>query len=356
MKNCFNYLHLQDLIVQKGDLMKTKYVVLLALGLLLLVCSRDTTKLEKGTPEYEFAQKISEKVHYFNPDQNNVVATSKDFRVTTGEVLKNIFSNMGKGVTRFYSLDSLKLKEVLKNSAKEYSDKKLLLVAAEKAKIELPPAKFDSIMQMQYRRHGSREKFVEILTKNGVGIEFVEQQIKESVIIEQFLNQVLSERVKPTEEEILQAYNSDKTATVRHILMQTQGKSESEKAAIHNKMEGILKRAQSGEDFAKLAMEFSEDPGSKTKGGLYENFGRGDMVKPFDEAAFSVPVGEISDIVETTYGYHILKVESRSKETRPLDEVRPELEQKFEQTKRRDVYFQYLEELQKETQFKLTEF
>ena len=356
MKNCFNYLPLQDFIVQKGDSMKTKYVVLLALSFLFVVCSRDTTKLEKGTPEFEFAQKIAEKVPYFNPDQNNVVATSKDFKITTGEVLKNIYSNMGKGVTRFYSLDSLRLKEIMNNSAREYSDKKLLLEAARKAKIEVPPAKFDSIMQMQYRRHQSREKFIEVLTQNGVTIEFVEQQIKESVMIEQFLNQVLSERVKPTEEEILQAYNSDKTATVRHILMQTQGKSETEKTAIHTKMEEVLKRARSGEDFAKLAMEFSEDPGSKSKGGLYENFGRGDMVKPFDEAAFSVPIGEISDIVETTYGYHILKIESRSKETRPLEEVRPQLEQKFEQSKRRDVYFQYLDELRKETQFKLVEF
>jgi parvulin-like peptidyl-prolyl isomerase len=118
----------------------------------------------------------------------------------------------------------------------------------------------------------------------------------------------------------------------------------------------ILQRARNGKDFAKLAQEFSEDPGSKNKGGLLENFGRGDMVKPFDEAAFSVPIGEISDIVETSYGYHILKVISRSKETRPLEEVRSQLVQKIEQTKRREVYFQFMDELRQEAQFKLVEF
>jgi parvulin-like peptidyl-prolyl isomerase len=336
--------------------MKAKYVFLLVLSLLLFICSRDSSKLEKGTPEYEFAQKISEKLPYFNPDQNKVVATTKNFQITTGEVLKSIYFNMGKSVSRFYSQDSVNLKETLKNSVKDYADKKILLLAAEKAKVELVPAKLDSIMQMQYRRYGSREKFAEMLTKNGVSIEFVEKQIKESVIIEQYLNQVLSEKAKVSEEEILQAYKSDKTASVRHILLQTQGKNEQEKAAIYGKMEGILQRARNGEDFAKLAQEFSEDPGSKSKGGLYENFGRGDMVKPFDEAAFSVPIGEISDIVETSYGYHILKVISRSKETRPLEEVRSQLVQRFEQTKRREVYFQYMDELRQEAQFKLLEF
>jgi foldase protein PrsA len=336
--------------------MKARYLLLLVLGLLLFVCSRDSSKLAKGTPEYEFAQRISEKLPYFNPDQNKIVATTKDFKITSGEVLKNIYSNMGKNASRFYSLDSLHLKENLEKSIRDYADKKLLLLAAEKAKVEIVPAKLDSILQMQYRRYGSREKFADYLTKNGVSIEFVEQQIKESVIIEEYLNQVLSEKAKVSEEEILQAYKGDKTASVRHILLRTQGKSESEKAAIYSKMEEILQRARNGKDFAKLAQEFSEDPGSKNKGGLLENFGRGDMVKPFDEAAFSVPIGEISDIVETSYGYHILKVISRSKETRPLEEVRSQLVQKIEQTKRREVYFQFMDELRQEAQFKLVEF
>ena len=176
--------------------MKAKYVFLLILGLLMFVCSRDSSKLEKGTPEYEFAQKISETLPYFNPDQNRVVATTKNFKITTGEVLKSIYSNMGKSVNRFYSLDSTNLKEAMKNSIRDYADKKMLLLAAKEAKVELTPAKLDSIMQMQYKRHGSREKFAETLTKNGVSIEYVERQISESMIIEQYLNQVLSEKAK----------------------------------------------------------------------------------------------------------------------------------------------------------------
>jgi parvulin-like peptidyl-prolyl isomerase len=106
--------------------------------------------------------------------------------------------------------------------------------------------------------------------------------------------------------------------------------------------------ARSGHDFAKLANTYSEDPGSNTKGGLYENIGRGDMVKPFDLAAFNLPVGQISDIVETSYGYHIIKVIERKKEERPLPEVKDELIREILEQKQGNVLFITLNYLKKE--------
>lgn len=77
------------------------------------------------------------------------------------------------------------------------------------------------------------------------------------------------------------------------------------------KAEEIQRRARSGEDFAKLAEEFSTDPGSKTKGGDLGWFGRGQMVKPFEDVAFTLQPGQISDVVESNFGFHIIKVEDR---------------------------------------------
>ena len=119
-----------------------------------------------------------------------------------------------------------------------------------------------------------------------------------------------------------------KTASVRHILLLTQKKSEKEKKAIYKKMQMILKKAKAGADFAKLAEIYTEDPGSKKTGGLYKDFGRGKMVPEFEKAAFTVPVGQISDIIETAYGYHILKVIDRKKDQRPKEAIAAELKQK----------------------------
>jgi parvulin-like peptidyl-prolyl isomerase len=77
------------------------------------------------------------------------------------------------------------------------------------------------------------------------------------------------------------------------------------------KAEGILKRAKAGEDFEALAKEFSDEPGAKERGGELPWFGRTEMVKPFSDAAFAMKEGEISDIVETQFGYHIIKVTGR---------------------------------------------
>ncbi|HWP41963.1 MAG TPA: peptidylprolyl isomerase, partial [Blastocatellia bacterium] len=81
------------------------------------------------------------------------------------------------------------------------------------------------------------------------------------------------------------------------------------KEQARQKAQGILERVRKGEDFAKLAQEFSDDPGSKDKGGLYDFFSRGTMVPEFEKAAFTLKPGEVSEPVETEYGFHIIKVE-----------------------------------------------
>ena len=105
-----------------------------------------------------------------------------------------------------------------------------------------------------------------------------------------------TERIKATDQEI-EAYYA------KH--------PELDPKQARSKAEEVLRRVRAGEDFAALAKEFSADPGSKEKGGDLGFFGRGRMVKPFEDAAFSLQPGQVSDIVETDYGFHIIKVEER---------------------------------------------
>ena len=104
-----------------------------------------------------------------------------------------------------------------------------------------------------------------------------------------------------------------------HILFNTQGKSPEEKLAIETKAKEILEKAKNGGDFAKLAEEYSEDQGSKVKGGDLSWFGRGAMVKPFEDAAFGVTSeGVVPELVESQYGYHIIKVTGLKKTNKYL--------------------------------------
>jgi parvulin-like peptidyl-prolyl isomerase len=92
-------------------------------------------------------------------------------------------------------------------------------------------------------------------------------------------------------------------------------------APARQKAEDLLKRVRAGEDFAALATEFSEDPGSKTQGGDLGWFGRGAMVKEFEDAAFALKQGEVSGVVESPFGYHIIKVEEHRRQMNEANNV-----------------------------------
>jgi peptidyl-prolyl cis-trans isomerase C len=114
---------------------------------------------------------------------------------------------------------------------------------------------------------------------------------------------------------------------VRHILLTWKRLgTKDDRAAIREQMVPILERARSGEDFAALAQEYSDDRDTKRKGGDTGFFYRGQMVPAFEQVAFSLKPGEISDRVETPFGVHIIRLqERRPARLLPLDEIREQL-------------------------------
>ncbi|MGD9906445.1 MAG: peptidyl-prolyl cis-trans isomerase [Vicinamibacterales bacterium] len=118
-------------------------------------------------------------------------------------------------------------------------------------------------------------------------------------------------------------YTSEGRVRASHILLKTEGKDE---AAVRARAEELLKQARGGADFAALAKANSEDEGSAANGGDLDYFGRGQMVPEFEQAAFALKAGDISDVVKTSFGFHIIKVaDSQPETTRPLAEVAPEI-------------------------------
>jgi peptidyl-prolyl cis-trans isomerase D len=118
-------------------------------------------------------------------------------------------------------------------------------------------------------------------------------------------------------------YQTPEQLRASHILLKTEGKDE---AAVRKQAESVLQQVKAGGDFAALATKFSEDEASKAAGGDLDYFGRGRMVPEFENAAFGMQPGQISDLVKTQYGFHIIKVvDKKPAATRTLDEVRPEI-------------------------------
>jgi peptidyl-prolyl cis-trans isomerase D len=126
-------------------------------------------------------------------------------------------------------------------------------------------------------------------------------------------------------EDNLQQYSTPEQVRASHILLKTEGKDD---AAVKKQAEEILAKAKApGADFGKLANQYTEEEAGKTKGGDLDFFGKGQMVPEFDAVAFALKPGEISDVVKTQFGYHVIKVtDRRAATTRSFEEVRSQIE------------------------------
>jgi peptidyl-prolyl cis-trans isomerase D len=142
----------------------------------------------------------------------------------------------------------------------------------------------------------------------------------------------LRARVMVTPQDIESYYNANvqqfqtpEQVRASHILLKTEGKDE---ATVRKQAEDILTQAKApGADFAALAKKYSEDDGSKANGGDLDYFAKGRMVPEFEQAAFSMQPGQISDLVKSQFGFHIIKVvDKKAAATRSLDEVRTQIQ------------------------------
>lgn len=339
--------------------MKNMFVLALISTLLLAGCAPKAEKvvLKEGTPAYTLAKDLAAVMPALGPDKVTILVEGKGLAITAGEVIQAIQDNLGTRTAQLKSVDAGQLKSIIEQGATQLAERKLLLAAAAGAKTVVPAEEVDKALQAQYAQAGGEPAFLEALKGAEISIDHVKKSVQETLVINKYLEGIAASKAKVTEEDIRKAYQEetagDKTASVRHILLLTQGKTEAEKAEARKKIEDILVKAKAGEDFAALAKQYSEDPGSKDNGGLYENFGRGQMVKPFEDAAFLVPVGQISGVVETSYGYHIILVVDRKKETRPFEEVRAEIESRLKDVKQGTVVEDHIKSLKDKAGFKL---
>src|SRR5579859_240896 len=168
----------------------------------------------------------------------------------------------------------------------------------------------------------------------------------------------MSANLKIENADVEKYYNDHKSeyerVKARHILIRTKGsgapaggKKELTDEEALEKAKALRAQIVAGGDFATIAKAESDDPGSGANGGDLNSFGHGQMVPPFEQAAFALPVGQISEPVKSQFGYHLILVEKH--ESKTLDEVRPEIEKKL----RPELAKQAVENLRKQTAVKV---
>jgi peptidyl-prolyl cis-trans isomerase C len=189
----------------------------------------------------------------------------------------------------------------------------------------------------------------------------IRSQIQRGLAINQLLDTNVRQKITVTAEESNNFYKSNpnffeqpEQVKASHILIKVApDDEESKKIQARKKIETLQKKVRQGEDFGSLAKANSEGPTAQRSGDL-GYFSRGQMVKPFEDAAFALNVGEVSEIVETQFGYHLIKVtDKKPARTIPYKEVQPMVEQHLKNEKEKTEIQNYIENLKKSATIKI---
>lgn len=184
----------------------------------------------------------------------------------------------------------------------------------------------------------SEEDFYSFLEQNGISnSEVFRKMLKQQIVAEQYA----IKDIEVSDEEVEAEYNAIQKVEASHILV-----DDLETAEL------ILDKLNAGEDFAELAIEYSKDPGSGQRGGELGFFPRGQMVPPFEETAFSLEIGEISEPVQSQFGYHIILVTDHERFDLPFEEVEEEIRTTLK-LKQAEPFHVVLNEMKEEVKIKI---
>jgi peptidyl-prolyl cis-trans isomerase C len=216
---------------------------------------------------------------------------------------------------------------------------RLLRQEAVARKVTIPEGELDKRVAEVKGQFPSEEAFAKALAAQQTTLERFRADQRNDLAVNKMLEDALKEKVGVTDDQVNafykenpQRFQQGERVRASHILITVpEGADAVTKTQAREKAAGLLKRVKAGEDFAALAKQNSQDPGSAIQGGDLGYFVPGQMVGPFNDVAFKLAPGSVSDLVETQFGFHIIKiVDKQTPRTVPLDDVRAQLTQFLE--------------------------
>jgi peptidyl-prolyl cis-trans isomerase C len=228
----------------------------------------------------------------------------------------------------------------------------LLYQKAKAIPIEVPQAEVDQAIASTKSGMGE-EAFNAELLRRGMTQKDLENLIRQNLMVQKMIKEQVVDALTVADAEIKAFYDANQkemqkpeNVEASHILVRSNASDPAEKkAAARKKIDEAQKRIKAGEDFAAMAKEYSED-GSAANGGSLGPIVRGQTVPAFEEPAFKLAIGQVSDVVETQFGYHIIKVTGKhTGSVAPYDEVKGKIGEHLKQKKAREAIEKLVESL-----------
>ena len=328
---------------------KWKKILYLSLILSFVVCSQkdeqNNSKSDKIFIEDStlVAMVNDEPIHY-----NNVDEAAKQMILQTGLVNK---VDVKDSVIQQQALDWLIANTLLKQEVQKYM-------------IEVKDEEVESAIEIVKKRFPSEEQFLAALQEENITM----RKFKENIVLDLKVQKLLEEQVvfqasDVTSEDAKEYYeqNSSKFeepggAHARQILVRVNNNAtEAEQKKARKKIESVKAKLNQGQSFEELAKTYSEGP-SASRGGNLGYFSRGDMVKEVDEAVFSMNPGDISDIVRTEFGFHLIKLEDFKESKKiPFERVENDIKNYLIQIKSQEQFDKFIKKLKEKATIKMRE-
>lgn len=281
------------------------------------------------------------------------VASVNGVAITQGDFDKEMSRYERQLAMTGQTADPAQLGEVRKKVLDGLIGREVLKQECQKLGVSVSNAEVDERVDALKKRFPSAKDFTDTLAKMSLTEPELKTQFSQDMAIKKLIEQEVAGKVTVSDAEIKTFYDSNpdlfkspESVKASHILVKVDPKAtDADKAKAREKIAAVQKRVQKGEDFASLAKEVSECP-SSANGGDLDYFQRGQMVGPFEDAAFKLKPGEVSNVVETQFGYHLIKVtDKKPSETKTFEQVKNELSQYLKQQKVNQHLAQYVEEL-----------
>lgn len=259
----------------------------------------------------------------FSAGNNSYVASVNGEKISEDELQEALMAQYGSE-----AVDALVMEKILE-------------MEIEKEGIEVSQAEIDEEMKTYAEYYGGEEALQEVAETSGIDLSEVEEDLETYLAT----NKLLEKRIEITEEEMKTYFEENKDQFAQAEQVQASHILVEDEATANE----VAKKLAAGGDFAELAKEYSIDEGSSKEGGEVGYFGKGAMVPEFEEAAFSMEKGEISDPVKSEYGFHIIKVtDKKEAKEANYEESKEEIKSALMESKVQEEYMVWLQEKQEE--------